>query len=65
MNEPQLKGLTERPPDHYTVHVRRKVKVGDVSYETALYRVTRQNAGAPIYLGCTERWWVFACPNQR
>jgi hypothetical protein len=57
-------GLDARPPDHYTVHVRRKVKAGPVSYETALARVAVQNAGTPIYLGCTERWWVFACPNR-
>ncbi len=56
--------LATRPPDHYTVHVRRRVKAGAVSYETALARVTVQNAGTPVYLGCTERWWVFACPNR-
>ena len=41
-----------------------EAKAGDVSYEAALYKVTAQNIGAPVYLGCTDRYWVFACPNQ-
>lgn len=51
------------PPDHYMALVKRGGKFGK-SVEQAHYTVEQRNHGHPIYLGCDERWWVFACPNM-